>query len=282
MLTDNTITLHAERPRWRPAPAIIFSLLLHAAGVIALLLHPGLWPWIFGVLAGNHLALSGAALMPRGRLLGPNLTRLPEAAAQRGEVAFTFDDGPDPNITPQVLDLLDRYHAKASFFCIGERAAAYPDLVKEITRRGHSVENHSYHHPHAFALYGVARLRREIAAAQKTITSITGSAPQFFRAPVGFRSPMLDFVLAQSGLRYVSWTRRGLDGVHNVPAAVLRRLTNGLAAGDILLLHDGVCLGDNEPAVLSVLPILLEQLASHGLRSTSLAVAFAAGTEPPL
>ena len=274
MLTDNISTLNEARARWRPAPAIIFSLFLHTIGLVAWLLHPGSWPWVLGVLAANHLALSGAALMPRGRLLGPNLTRLPEAAAQRGEVALTFDDGPDPNITPRVLDLLDRYQAKASFFCIGEKAAAFPDLVREITRRGHSVENHSYHHPHAFALYGIPRLRREIAAAQKTITSITGSAPQFFRAPVGFRSPMLDFVLAQSGLRYVSWTRRGLDGVHNAPAAVLRRLTNGLAAGDILLLHDGVCLGDNEPAVLSVLPVLLEQLASHRLRSTSLAIAF--------
>ena len=274
MLTENALPMNAERPPWRPAPVIIFSFFLHAIGVIAWLLHPALWPWVLGLLASNHLALSGAALMPRGRLLGPNLTRLPECAVQRGEVALTFDDGPDPNITPQVLDLLDRHQAKASFFCIGEKAATYPNLVKEITRRGHSVENHSYHHPHAFALYGVGRLRREIAAAQKTITSITGSAPQFFRAPAGFRSPMLDFVLAQSGLRYVSWTRRGLDGVHNTPAAVLRRLTNGLAAGDILLLHDGVCLGNNEPAVLSVLPLLLEQLASRGLKSTSLAMAF--------
>lgn len=274
-------------PRWRPAPAIRLSLALHAAGAAAWLLEPTLWPWILGALVGNHFLLSAAVLFPRAQILGPNLNRLPPSAVQRREVVLTFDDGPDPNITPRVLDLLDRYGAKASFFCIGEKAACCPALVAEIVRRGHSVENHSQHHRHAFSFYGIARQRREVTAAQTTLTGLTGRAPMYFRAPAGFRSPMLDYVLAGAGLRYVSWTRRGLDGVHSNAAAVLHRLTHDLAAGDILLLHDGAG-RHREPVVLHVLPLLLQRLTACGLRSVSLPTAFceavdarlAAGREP--
>lgn len=261
--------------RWRPAPAIRVSMTLHAAGAIALAVHPAWWPWVLGGLAGNHLVLIAAALWPRGRLLGPNLNRLPAGALGRREVALTFDDGPDPEVTPRVLELLDRYQAKASFFCIGEKAAAFPETVREIARRGHSVENHSHRHSSAFAFYGMFRLRREVEAAQAIIAGITGRTPAFFRAPAGFRSPLLDPVLAKRGLRYVSWTRRGYDAVGRNPVAVLQRLTRGLSAGDVLLLHDGARARTEagDPLVLAVLPALLDQFAASGLKSVSLPTA---------
>lgn len=261
--------------RWRPASFVLASLILHVAGLITLILRPEVWPWMLGVLAGNQLALIAAVLWPRGRLLGPNLLRLPESAARRRHVALTFDDGPDPGVTPQVLDLLDQYQAKASFFCIGEKAAAHPDIVREIARRGHSVENHSYRHPRAFALYGFSRLRREVDLAQSVIAGITGRAPGFFRAPAGFRSPFLDAVLVQRGIRHVSWTRRGFDAVSRDPSRVLQRLLRGLAAGDVLLLHDGshARTDAGDPLVLAVLPALLDQLAARGLKSVSLPTA---------
>lgn len=261
--------------RWRPAPLIRLSVLWHAVGAITLVAAPSWWLWILGALAGNHLVLGAAVLWPRGRWLGPNLIRLPASAAKRAEVCLTFDDGPDPQVTPQVLDLLDRYRAKASFFCIGARAAAFPETVREIARRGHSVENHSYGHPLAFALYGMSRLRREIESAQAVIAGITGRAPRFFRAPAGFRSPLLDPVLARCGMRYVSWTRRGYDAVRRDPVQVLQQLVRGMAAGDVLLLHDGTYTRTKagEPVVLAVLPALLEQLAARGLKSVSLPTA---------
>lgn len=268
------------RRRWRPAPFILASLILHLAGLIALTLRPELWPWILGVLAGNQLVLIAAVLWPRGNLLGANLVRLPVSAARRGLVALTFDDGPDPNVTPQVLELLDQYRATASFFCIGEKAAAHPELVRDIVRRGHSVENHSYRHSHSFAFYGFFRLRREVESAQAVIAGITGRPPGFFRAPAGFRSPFLDAVLAPRGIHYVSWTRRGFDAggffaVNRNPFRVLQRLIRGLAAGDVLLLHDGshARTDAGEPLVLTVLPELLDQLAAQGLRSVSLPIA---------
>src|SRR5262249_9013664 len=149
----------------------------------------------------------------------------------KGHVALTFDDGPDPQVTPIVLDLLDRHAAKASFFCIGHRAAAHPDIVRDIVRRGHSVENHSYQHPYAFACYLPHALRREIEKTQAALQRLTGARPTFFRAPAGLRRPLLDPVMTQSQLRYVSWTRRGFDCISRDPVAVLRRLIRGLSAG---------------------------------------------------
>jgi peptidoglycan/xylan/chitin deacetylase (PgdA/CDA1 family) len=246
--------------------------LLHGAGVAVFVLQPSLWPWVLGGLIVNHLLLIAAVLWPRGRVLGPNLVRLPHAAAARNEVSLNFDDGPDPEVTPRVLDLLDRHRARASFFCIGEKAAALPELVREIARRGHSVENHSHHHTHAFAFYGLDHLRREVDSAQAAIASITGREPAFFRAPAGFRSPLLDPVMAARGLRYVSWTRRGFDTVDGDADRVLQRLTRGLAPGDILLLHDGspARTRTGEPVVLAVLPALLEQIVARGLKPVTL------------
>jgi peptidoglycan/xylan/chitin deacetylase (PgdA/CDA1 family) len=115
-------------------------------------------------------------------------------------------------------------------------------------------------------------LRREVDAAQAAIAGITGRAPAFFRAPAGFRSPLLDPVMAACGLHYVSWTRRGFDTVHGNADAVLQRLTRGLGPGDILLLHDGASARarDGEPVVLAVLPALLDRLAASGLKPVTL------------
>ncbi|MFC7688916.1 polysaccharide deacetylase family protein [Paeniroseomonas aquatica] len=104
-------------------------------------------------------------------------------------VALTFDDGPDPEVTPRVLDLLDRHGATASFFVIGRKAARHGALLREIGRRGHTIENHSYHHAKSFACRGPWALRREVVLTQRAVAEATGVAPRFFRAPMGLRSP---------------------------------------------------------------------------------------------
>lgn len=265
---------------WRPTAAVRASLLLHAAAVVTVVVQPALWPWVLGAVAGNHLLLTAAVLWPRGRALGANLVRLPAAAAARGEISLTFDDGPDPEVTPRVLDLLDRHQAKASFFCIGAKAAAHPDIVKDILRRGHSVENHSHCHSRVYAFFGIFRFKRDVETAQSTLAGITGRSPRYFRAPVGLRSPLLDPVLARCGLHYVSWTRRGFDAVHRDSESVLRRLAGGLAAGDILVLHDCAYSrsGDGTPVVLIVLPELLDRIRAQGLKPVTLPAAFDDGS----
>lgn len=252
---------------WRPTLLIAATLLLHAAMLAALLAYPGKWPWILATLIANHLVLTVVGLWPRSTWLGPNWTCLPPAAAARGEIALTIDDGPHPEVTPQVLDLLDRYGVKASFFCVGSEALRYPELCKTIVARGHAIENHSQHHPHHFALLGPAGLQREIQAAQDTFRAITGRAPVFFRAPAGLRNPFLDPVLAKLGLHLAAWTRRGFDTRSADPLVVHSRLTKGLKAGAILLLHDGNSARSSAgvPVILAVLPQLLETAAAAGL-----------------
>lgn len=258
--------------RWRPSPLIQATLGIHLGALVMLFVSPQYWAGALTAVVLNHLALTAAGLWPRSRLLGPNITRLPPAAAARGEIALTIDDGPDPAVTPQVLDLLDAARARASFFCIGARAAAHPDLVAEIVRRGHTVENHSQHHRHHFSLFGPARITAEVAAAQDTLGRLTGSAPHYFRPTAGLRNPFLEPVLARHGLQLAAWTRRGFDTREGDPARVLARLTRELAAGDILLLHDGHAARTpaGHPVILEVLPVLLERIAAAGLRPVTL------------
>ncbi|MCP4656528.1 MAG: polysaccharide deacetylase family protein [bacterium] len=258
--------------RWRPVPLVRLSAVLHAACFVGLAWSPARWPLWGGLMLLDHLALLVASLSPRSRLLGANLTRMPASLVQDGEVALTFDDGPDPEVTPRVLDLLDRYAARASFFCIGRRAQQYPEIVAEIVRRGHRVENHTFRHTHAFAFHGVRALGREIDRAQEVLERLSGRRPVLFRAPAGMRNPLLDPVLARRRLRLVSWTRRGFDAVEKDPAKVTRRLLKGLVAGDILLLHDGSATRDRRGrvVVLEALPPLLDQMKAQGLRSIPL------------
>jgi peptidoglycan/xylan/chitin deacetylase (PgdA/CDA1 family) len=268
-------------PSYRPTPFLLGSAGLHAAGAVALALWPGRWSAIVGAVLADHLAIAAAGLWPQSRLLGANLSRLPAAAARRGEIALTFDDGPDPAVTPRVLEQLERRGARATFFCIGRRAERHPEIVAEAVRRGHAVENHTWSHPLAFACYPPHLQRREVRRAQEALALAAGRPPAFFRAPAGLRNPGLDWALHGEGLALASWTRRGLDTVSRRPAQVARRLLSGLAAGDVLLLHDGSAARDRHgvPVVLEVLPRLLDEVAARGLRPVPLPAAVAGGEE---
>jgi peptidoglycan/xylan/chitin deacetylase (PgdA/CDA1 family) len=248
------------------------SIALHVLLLAALLLSPAQWRWALGVLLANHAVLTLAGLWPRSRWLGSNHTRLPAAAAAKNEIALTIDDGPDPAVTPQVLDILDRYGAQATFFCVGEKAARHPALCREIAQRGHAVENHTQHHRHTFAFLGPRALTREIQAAQTTLGAVTGHIPVFFRAPAGLRNPFLDPVLSKLGLHLVAWTRRGFDTRTADAATVSRRLLHDLEAGAILLLHDGnsARAPAGVPVIIEVLPVLLDAAAAKGLRLVTL------------
>jgi peptidoglycan/xylan/chitin deacetylase (PgdA/CDA1 family) len=270
----------ASPARWRPSPLIGASLGLHAGALALVLARPAAWPWAVGAVLLDHALLTAAGLTPRSALLGPNWTRLPRAAAGRREIAITIDDGPDPRITPRVLDVLDERGAKATFFCIGERVQRHAELAREMVRRGHSIENHSQRHLSHFSLLGPRGLVAEIERAQDTIGITTGQHPLFFRAPAGLRSPFLDPVLSRLGLRLASWTRRGFDTVSARAEAVLGKLTRGLGPGDILLLHDGhAALTANGVAViLEVLPRLLDSITDARLTPITLRAALAAGS----
>ena len=258
--------------RWQPTLLIRTSIVLHLLALIVVIAQPGQWRWALGAVLANHILFTLVGLWPRSHWLGPNWTRLPAAATAKNRIALTIDDGPDPSVTPQVLDMLDRYAAQATFFCVGENAARYPDLCREIVRRGHAVENHSQHHRHYFALMGCSGFMRELQAAQDTLTTITGQRPLFFRAPAGLRNPFLDPVLARLGLRLASWSARGFDTRSGDVERVKNRLLRGVCAGAILLLHDGNAARthDGTPVILKVLPSILAAARAANLRFVTL------------
>jgi peptidoglycan/xylan/chitin deacetylase (PgdA/CDA1 family) len=258
--------------RWQPAPLIRASIVLHLLALIGVIAEPGQWRWALGAVLANHTLLTLVGLWPRSHWLGQNWTQLPAAATASSTIALTIDDGPDPSVTPQVLELLDRNAVQATFFCIGEKAARYPDLCREIVRRGHAVENHSQYHRHYFALMGYSGFMRELQAAQETLTTITGQRPVFFRAPAGLRNPFLDPVLARLGLQLASWSARGFDTRIADIDRVKSRLLRGLRAGAILALHDGNAARtfDGIPVILEVLPAVLAAAIAANLRFVTL------------
>ena len=267
-------------PSWDPTPLARASLWLHGVGVPLLAAGLPWWPWLLGALAANHAVLA-IGMHPRSQWAGRTLIRLPGPTSQ---VALTFDDGPDPAVTPRVLDLLDAHGAQASFFCIGQRAAAHPALVRDIARRGHRVENHTWSHPYGFAAMGPRAMRQEVRLAQAALTDMAGAAPRWLRAPVGLRSPLLDPVLAGEGLLHASWTRRAYDSVRGAPSVcgtpsvpgtpgrAAARLTRRLAGGDVLLLHDGSSArsADGRAVVLDALPAVLRAIRAQGLQAVAL------------
>lgn len=243
------------------------TILVHTGGVAATI--AGVLPWegLAAGLAANHAVLCAASVIPRCGWLGANLTKLP-ASAPPGVLSLTFDDGPDPEVTPVVLELLRQAGAKATFFCIGQRAETYPDLIRTMRAAGHGIENHTQSHPNALALRSRRAIGGEIAHAQAAIHAAGGGTPTLFRAPAGMKNPWMGGAIAGQGLRLVTWTRRGFDTVSRSAPRVAQRLVRGLAARDILVLHDGASArAAGRPIVLDALPRILDAMAARTLRS---------------
>lgn len=225
------------------APVVAVALFLSGNGLAGL-----------GVLFLAHMLLLAGTLLPSCTWLGPVATEFP---TDERVVWLTIDDGPDPRDTPMILDLLDAHDAKATFFVIGEKAAAHPELITEIRRRGHGIGNHTQSHPaHAFWRLGPQRTRREIEHCQETL----GGAPTLFRAPAGMRNMFVHPVLNRLGLRLVGWTARGFDGRETDADKVLARIRKGLRPGAIVLVHEA------RPVAAEVIPKLLGCLKAEGYR----------------
>ncbi len=214
-MSVSRFTLHSPLPprAWQPGPLHWVLAGSHVAGVASIAIQPALWPWAVAAMCGSHALNLAFGFAPATTALGPVISELPPTSAERGEIALTFDDGPDAEVTPRVLDLLDESGAQATFFCVGARARAHPQVVREIASRGHAVENHAFGHSRAMGFWGVGRMVRDIGEAQKTLADITGQAPKFFRAPFGIRTPLTEPALARLGLRCVAWNVRSLDSV---------------------------------------------------------------------
>jgi peptidoglycan/xylan/chitin deacetylase (PgdA/CDA1 family) len=272
---DDTFVSPPDRRFWpmpRRTRAVDATYAWHTAALLGYAAAPGAWPWWLAGTLLNHATVTVSGLLPRSTLLGANLRQLPDRPTNRDAVALTFDDGPDPDETPRVLDLLDAAGAKATFFCIGERALQHPLLVQDIVARGHAVENHSQRHRHTFSVSLPWQIRAEVRACQQTLQALTGQTPVFFRAPAGLRNLFLDPILQRADLRLASWTRRGFDTRESCPDTVAHRLLDHLAPRDILLLHDrgAARTSHAESVALAVLPRVLAAVAARQLRCITL------------
>ena len=197
---------------------------------------------------------------PGSRWLLDRQTEVP--CASRPCVALTFDDGPSPEVTPRVLDILRQGQAKATFFVVGRQVELNPSLARRVTHEGHALGNHTYSHPSLFCFLSPGRLREEIERAQDTIHRVTGVRPRHFRSPVGQRHPILKLALERAGLELVLWRLRTYDTRAVTSETLRRRILERVRPGAIVLMHDRS--GPGASAMLAALPDVIEALRARG------------------
>jgi peptidoglycan/xylan/chitin deacetylase (PgdA/CDA1 family) len=203
-------------------------------------------PWAIGLpvvgAAGLGLTLWGA-VSPASQLFGPTLRRLP-ADGEAKRIALTFDDGPNPGMTPRLLDLLDRHNAKATFFVVGKFARSCPEIIREIDARGHLLANHTDTHPHLALHSGTANkieLQRCEDSVGAALAAGSGGAKRmkWMRPPFGFRGPQLYGAMREVGIERVAmWSKLCYDWKPQPGENIVKRLEK-VGAGDIVLMHDG-------------------------------------------
>lgn len=206
------------------------------------------------------------AVSPSSQIWGRTIWRAPDA----GSLALTFDDGPNPAVTPELLDLLESHKVRATFFLIGRFAGEAADLAREIAQRGHSVGNHTQTHP-SLVFLSPAGIREQLRRCTEAIESATGLAPRWVRPPYGFRSPLLGGIVRARGGEVVMWSRMAHDWAPQPAERVIRRLRPA-RGGDIILLHDGdhrVLRGDRMHSV-KALGYWLPRWKDAGLRFVTL------------
>lgn len=179
-------------------------------------------------------------------------------------VALTFDDGPDPQRTPAVLDLLARQGVRATFFVVGARAEAHPELVRRMVAEGHVVGNHSYTHSWRFPFRSLGRTMEELCRTGEVLHRITGRQPRLFRPPFGVTNPTIARAVRRLGLDPVGWSIRSLDTMGQSPERVAARILRRLHPGAVILLHDR-CAGSER-----LVGLLVEGLRSRGLEPVTL------------
>ncbi|KJD32119.1 polysaccharide deacetylase [Tamlana nanhaiensis] len=163
---------------------------------------------------------------------------LSNAKTSKKAVAITFDDGPNSQFTPQVLALLNRFNAKATFFCIGKHAENHPDILKQIIGDGHTVGNHTYSHSNNFGFFSTQKVISELKKTNTIIENFTGLKMNLYRPAFGVTNPNISKAVKVLGLTSVGWNVRSLDTTSRNSGTVLNRITKHIKAGDIILLHD--------------------------------------------
>lgn len=222
-------------------------------------MNPLLWLLLAILAALAFLVWASASICS-----GIYLKALCRKPGESRKILLSFDDGPHPEQTPRILDLLKRHHAHASFFLVGHRIAGQEALVERMTLEGHSLGNHGFSHQWYFPLKSGRAIAAEIRACNDEVARVSGSLPRYFRPPFGVSNPRVARGVARSGMKVVGWSIRSLDTRGEDPRKVVRRVCTRLRGGHIVLLHD------QSPHVLDILKEILAFAEQEGLQCVNL------------
>jgi peptidoglycan/xylan/chitin deacetylase (PgdA/CDA1 family) len=232
------------------------------APCIGLCLAPFSIPLALAPIFLSHVLLLYVTLTPNCQWFGPVMRSF---ETDKAEVWLTIDDGPSPAHTVAILDLLDRFNARATFFVIGSRAEKNPHLLTEILSRGHEIANHTYSHPSAtFWIAGPRRIASEIDLCAELLRTGEDRPGRYFRAPVGLKNFFVAPELQHRHLALVGWSVRAFDTVRRDPAQVAGRILRGTKPGAIIVLHEGHRVARNPEFNPRCLELTLTNLAEQG------------------
>ncbi|SFN49923.1 Peptidoglycan/xylan/chitin deacetylase, PgdA/CDA1 family [Bizionia echini] len=176
--------------------------------------------------------------------------------ATKNHISITFDDGPNSEFTPQVLALLNKFQAKATFFCIGKHIEIHPEISQQIITAGHTIGNHTYSHANNFGFYNTERVQSELEKTNSVIKELSGLNPQLYRPAFGVTNPHIRRAVQNLNLITIGWNKRSLDTTNLSEKQILNRITKNLKSGDVILLHDT---SDKSVRVLEQLLLFLRE-----------------------
>lgn len=181
------------------------------------------------------------------------------------QAALTFDDVPDTVFTPKVLDVLKKYNVKATFFVVGNRAEAHPELIKRIVQEGHAIGNHSFSHPN-LPKVSDARFHDEVLRTEKILHSLTGYTTSLFRPPYGnINEPQIQW-LASQHMKIINWNVDSLDWEGLNAKQVSSNVLGHVGHGSIILQHGAGGTGEDLSGTIQALPMIIERLQAKGIR----------------
>ncbi len=190
-------------------------------------------------------------------------------------IAMTFDDGPSEKLTPELLDILAAHHIHATFFVIGQNAAAHPEILQRAVREGHEIGNHSWTHP-AFAKMSDARVRAELQKTDDAIRAALGGRPVLMRPPYGSITPRQKrWINEEFGYRIILWDVDPLDWKRPGPAVITSRIVKETRPGSIILSHD------IHPGTIKAMPATFDALQAKGFKFVTVSELIAMGTPMP-
>jgi peptidoglycan-N-acetylglucosamine deacetylase len=215
---------------------------------------------------GTKFLIIYPAIRANCRWYGRGVTRF---RTQNKAVWLTIDDGPHPEDTPQLLKLLKKHNAQATFFVIGRQVQKHPELARAILHDGHTLANHSQTHPVLFFWsFLQTRLTREIDQGNQSLRDATGEPPRWFRAPAGMANLFLHFLLCDRNMKLIGWSARGFDGLLHNTEAMAGRIHKSIQPGAIILLHEGRRGRQGRPTNVILAETILSRLTAEGYAFT--------------